>query len=94
MGNDTALQFFLEDQRASGLSVREYEKKHGIFLSPPGSDRPMGRYGDILGREVPLSPKAELLSTEPHCVSCGRRITDRRSKESEPRRPIDFRGPR
>lgn len=49
----SALDWLLQDQRGSGLSVREYERIHGVFLST-GTRRPMGRAADIRAREVRL----------------------------------------
>lgn len=61
----SALEWFRADQRASGLSVRRYEHLHGIFLSAPGTSRPMGWLADISQHEFALSPNAENIGSAP-----------------------------
>lgn len=48
---DAALQWFLDDAKAQGLSVREYQSRYGIILLPAEHD--------IRQHEVPMSAVSE-----------------------------------
>lgn len=48
---DAALQWFLDDAKAQGLSVREYERTYGIILLPAEHE--------IRAHEVPMSAMSE-----------------------------------
>jgi hypothetical protein len=73
-----ALDWFRKDQRASGLSIRQYERLYGIFLSSPESDKAMGRLSDIRDWELPLSPVSETIGARPHCQSCAEKTPSKR----------------
>jgi hypothetical protein len=62
--SDAALEWFRQDQKASGLSVREYERLHGVFLSDPDEPRPLGRLSDISMHETPMSEGQDKLERQ------------------------------
>ena len=66
----TALEILRADQRASGMSVRQYEKEYGVLLSPPGSSRPMGTSADVRQHEMRMSALSEQLGHSAHCPRC------------------------
>lgn len=86
MAGSSALQWLREDQRSSGMSVREYERHFGVYLSDPDSDKKMGRAADIASHESNLSPVAETIGIVPHCPSCSRRLHQRRVHEDQAER--------
>lgn len=68
---DDGLDYLLADWKASGLSVREYEKLYGIRLMP--SERAAASH------EVPLD---EARGSRPaHCPACARKAEARRPRE-------------
>lgn len=81
MAGSTALSWLREDQKSSGMSVREYERFHGVYLSDPNSDRKMGRAADVAEHESALAAVAETIGVVPHCPSCARRTHQRRVRE-------------
>lgn len=78
----SALDLLRADQRASGLSVRQYEKRYGVFLGSPGASKPTGRVSDIREHEFRMSDAAETIGTKGHCPGCGRLIHARREGRS------------
>lgn len=68
----TALDWLREDQKASGMSVREYELEYGVHLSS-GDGLAMGRAADIRDHEVRMSDSPNL-GRQPHCPGCERRM--------------------
>lgn len=78
----SAREFFLEDQRASGLSVRDYERLHGVFIGAPDASRPTGRVSDIRQHETHISDAAETIGTKGHCPGCNRQRRHRREGRS------------
>lgn len=56
--SDPALRFFLDDAKAQGLSVREYEKAYGLVLLPAEHD--------IAAHEVSLSQAMESQTGRPN----------------------------
>ena len=78
----SARELLLEDQRASGLSVRDYEKFHGVFIGSPGASRPTGRVSDIRQHETYISDAAETIGTHGHCPGCNRQRRHRREGRS------------
>lgn len=67
---DEALEWLRRDQESSGLSVREYERKYGVMLSPararPGTDLA----GEIAKHEVSLHDLSETIGVRAHCRAC------------------------
>ena len=78
----TALEVLRADQRASGMSIREYEAKYGVRLSPPGSSSPMGRSADEREHEVRMSEASEQLGYMAHCPRCAQRLRSERQGTS------------
>lgn len=78
----SARSLLLEDQRASGLSVREYERLLGVFIGAPGASRPTGRVSDIRQHETHISDAAETIGTKGHCPGCNRQRRHRREGRS------------
>lgn len=66
---DEGLDWLREDQRKSGLSVREYEEKYGVIL---GLDavRPVGKAADIRSHEVSLEAASDRQGARAHCAAC------------------------
>lgn len=76
----SALDLLRQDQKASGLSVREYERQYGVLLSPPGTSRPMGHLSDILKHELHMSDMSGTIGSDAHCPRCARRLTQGRDR--------------
>lgn len=66
---DEALEFLREDQRKSGLTVREYESKYGVILGLDAA-RPVGKAADIRKHEVSLEADSDRQGARPHCAAC------------------------
>ena len=65
---DDGLEFLREDQRQSGLTIAEYERRFGVILGE--GDRAMGMAGEIRRHETFLNDSADRLGAEPHCRLC------------------------
>jgi hypothetical protein len=65
---DDGLEFLREDQRESGLTIAEYERKFGVILG--AGDRAMGMAGEIRRHETFLHESVDRLGAEPHCRLC------------------------
>jgi hypothetical protein len=68
---DEGLEWLREDQRSSGLTIEEYERKYGVILG--SGDRPMGRARDIRRHEVSLGEGHDRLGATHHCAACAPR---------------------
>lgn len=75
---ETALTLLRADQKASGLTVREYERRYGLFLGDPGSEHAMGTVSDIRDAEVPLTQVASTIGLQRHCSACSRGLRNQR----------------
>ena len=71
-GENEALEFLREDQRKSGLTVRDYERKYGVILGLDAR-RPIGAAAEIKEHEVFIHDNARKLDVEHHCPACAPR---------------------